>query len=82
MSITDIAVAVSFYLLGALGITHRAFNANRALRIGLAIAGSMAFQLGDTRRDRVRQPGDPAPRPRLTPGTASAVLRRLVSYIR
>ena len=52
LSITDIALAVGFYLLGALGITagfhrlftHRAFKANRALRIGLAIAGSMAFQ--------------------------------------
>ena len=45
-------MAVGFYLLGALGITagflryftHRAFKANRTLRIGLAIAGSMAFQ--------------------------------------
>ena len=39
LSITDIALAVGFYLLGALGITagfhrlftHRAFKANRAL---------------------------------------------------
>ena len=52
LSWTDIGLAVAFYLLSGLGITvgfhrhftHRAFKATRALRIGLAIAGSMAFQ--------------------------------------
>ena len=52
LSWTDIGLAVSFYFLSGLGITvgfhrhftHRAFKATRALRIGLAIAGSMAFQ--------------------------------------
>ena len=49
---TDIGLAVFFYLLCGLGVTagfhryftHRAFKANRALRIALAVAGSMAFQ--------------------------------------
>lgn len=48
----DIGLAVFFYLLCRLGVTagfhryftHRAFKANRALRIALAVAGSMAFQ--------------------------------------
>ena len=51
LSWTDIGLAVSFYFLSGLGITvgfhrhftHRAFKATRALKIGLAIAGSMAF---------------------------------------
>jgi stearoyl-CoA desaturase (delta-9 desaturase) len=49
---TDIGLAVGFYLLSAFGVTvgfhrhftHRAFKANRGLRNGLAIAGSMALQ--------------------------------------
>jgi stearoyl-CoA desaturase (Delta-9 desaturase) len=49
---TDVALAAGFYFLGGFGITvgfhryftHRSFTANRGLRIGLAIAGSMAFQ--------------------------------------
>ena len=52
LSWTDIGLAVSFYFLSGLGITvgfhrhftHRAFKATRALKIGLAVAGSMAFQ--------------------------------------
>jgi len=52
LSWIDIGLAVFFYLLSGFGITvgfhrhftHRAFKATRALRIGLAIAGSMAFQ--------------------------------------
>ena len=52
LSWTDIGLAVSFYFLSGLGITvgfhrhftHRAFKATRALKIGLAITGSMAFQ--------------------------------------
>jgi stearoyl-CoA desaturase (delta-9 desaturase) len=49
---TDVALAVTFYLLSGFGVTvgfhryftHRAFTANRALRNGLAIAGSLALQ--------------------------------------
>jgi stearoyl-CoA desaturase (delta-9 desaturase) len=52
LSWTDIGLAVFFYFLSGLGITvgfhrhftHRAFKATRALRIGLAVAGSLAFQ--------------------------------------
>jgi stearoyl-CoA desaturase (Delta-9 desaturase) len=48
----DIGLALGFYFLTGLGVTigfhrhftHRSFKANRPLRIGLAIAGSMAFQ--------------------------------------
>ena len=48
----DIGLALGFYFLSGLGVTigfhrhftHRSFKANRPLRIGLAIAGSMAFQ--------------------------------------
>ena len=48
----DISLAVGFYLLSGFGVTvgfhrhftHRAFKANRGLRGGLAIAGSMALQ--------------------------------------
>ncbi|MGB6163320.1 MAG: acyl-CoA desaturase [Pseudonocardiaceae bacterium] len=49
---TDIGLALSFYFFCGLGVTtgfhryftHRAFKANRALRVALAVAGSMAFQ--------------------------------------
>ncbi|ODU24884.1 MAG: stearoyl-CoA 9-desaturase [Pseudonocardia sp. SCN 73-27] len=49
---TDIGLAAGFYLVSALGVTvgfhrlftHRSFNANRPLRIALAIAGSTALQ--------------------------------------
>ncbi|MEJ3654012.1 acyl-CoA desaturase [Actinomycetes bacterium KLBMP 9759] len=48
----DIGLTVGFYFLTGFGVTvgyhrhftHRAFKANRALRNGLAIAGSMALQ--------------------------------------
>jgi stearoyl-CoA desaturase (delta-9 desaturase) len=48
----DVGLAAGFYLLTGLGVTvgfhryltHRAFAARRGLRIGLAIAGSMALQ--------------------------------------
>ena len=48
----DVGLAVAFYLLSGFGVTvgfhryftHRAFKAQRALRIGLAIAGSLAMQ--------------------------------------
>jgi stearoyl-CoA desaturase (delta-9 desaturase) len=49
LSWTDIGLAAGFYLISGLGVTigfhryftHRAFKANRGLRNGLAIAGSM-----------------------------------------
>lgn len=49
---TDLALAVVFYAITGLGITvgfhryftHGSFKANRALKIGLAVAGSMAIE--------------------------------------
>jgi stearoyl-CoA desaturase (delta-9 desaturase) len=48
----DVGIAAAFYLLTGLGITvgfhrhftHRSFAAKRPLRVGLAVAGSMALQ--------------------------------------
>ncbi|MGH3567607.1 MAG: acyl-CoA desaturase [Pseudonocardia sp.] len=52
LSWLDVGIALVFYVISGLGVTvgfhryltHRAFTANRALRNGLAIAGSMALQ--------------------------------------
>jgi stearoyl-CoA desaturase (Delta-9 desaturase) len=52
LSWLDIGLAAVFYLVSALGVTvgfhrhftHRAFKANRGLRNGLAVAGSLALQ--------------------------------------
>jgi stearoyl-CoA desaturase (delta-9 desaturase) len=52
LSWIDVGLGVGFYFLSGLGVTvgfhryftHRAFTANRALRIALAIAGSLALQ--------------------------------------
>jgi stearoyl-CoA desaturase (delta-9 desaturase) len=52
LSWVDVGLAVFFYTLTCLGVTigfhryftHGAFKANRALRIGLAVTGSMAMQ--------------------------------------
>jgi stearoyl-CoA desaturase (delta-9 desaturase) len=49
---TDLGIATGFYIVATLGVTvgyhryftHGAFKAKRALRIGLAIAGSLAAQ--------------------------------------
>ncbi|WP_375491892.1 acyl-CoA desaturase [uncultured Jatrophihabitans sp.] len=49
---TDVILFVAFYIVSGLGITvgyhrlftHKSFRANRPLRIGLAIAGSMAIE--------------------------------------
>jgi stearoyl-CoA desaturase (delta-9 desaturase) len=49
---TDLALAASFYVVSALGVTvgyhrhftHRAFKATRGLRIALAVAGGLAAQ--------------------------------------
>jgi stearoyl-CoA desaturase (delta-9 desaturase) len=50
----DVGLSIGFYVVTAHGITigyhrlltHRAFKANRVLKVGLAIAGSMAIQGG------------------------------------
>jgi len=52
LSWLDVGLAVGFYFLSGFGVTvgfhryftHRAFRANRALRDGLAVAGSLALQ--------------------------------------
>jgi stearoyl-CoA desaturase (delta-9 desaturase) len=52
LSWTDVTLAVAFYFFGLLGVTvgyhrhftHGSFKSNRALRIALAIAGSVAVQ--------------------------------------
>ena len=52
LSWVDVALAVFFYCLSGLGVTigfhryftHGAFKAKRALRVALAVAGSMAVQ--------------------------------------
>jgi stearoyl-CoA desaturase (Delta-9 desaturase) len=52
LSWLDVGLAVAFYLLSCLGVTvgfhrhftHRSFRATRRLRIGLAVAGSLAMQ--------------------------------------
>ena len=88
LSPLDVGLAAGFYLVSAMGVTvgfhryftHRAFKANRGLRIGLAVAGSLALQgdvitwVADHRRhhaftDKEGDPHSPvavrhAPRPR------------------
>ncbi|WP_037078017.1 acyl-CoA desaturase [Pseudonocardia spinosispora] len=75
LSWLDVGLAVFFYFLSGLGVTvgfhryftHRAFTANRGLRNGLAIAGSLALQgdvitwVADHRRHHVftDKEGDP-----------------------
>jgi stearoyl-CoA desaturase (delta-9 desaturase) len=57
VGLTDVGLAVFFYLLTGFGVTvgfhrcltHRSFTARPALRVALAIAGSMSFQ-GDVIR--------------------------------
>jgi len=52
LSWLDVGLAVGFYLVSGFGVTvgfhryftHRAFKANRGLRNGLAVAGSLALQ--------------------------------------
>jgi stearoyl-CoA desaturase (Delta-9 desaturase) len=52
LNLTDVLLAAAFYLVTGLGVTigfhrlltHRSFTATRALRIVLAIAGSMSFE--------------------------------------
>jgi stearoyl-CoA desaturase (Delta-9 desaturase) len=78
LNLTDILLAAAFYLVTGLGVTigfhrlltHRSFTAAPALRVVLAIAGSMSFE-GDVigwvathRRHHAfaGRPGDPAMR--------------------
>jgi stearoyl-CoA desaturase (delta-9 desaturase) len=72
---TDVGLAVGFYFLSGFGVTigfhryftHRAFKTGRVLRIGLAIAGSLALEgdvitwVADHRRHHAfsDRPGDP-----------------------
>ena len=52
VDLTDVALALAFYVITGLGVavgfhrllTHRAFTAAPALRIALAVAGSMSFE--------------------------------------
>ncbi len=52
LNLTDVLLAVAFYLVTGLGVTigfhrlltHRSFTAAPALRVALAIAGSMSFE--------------------------------------
>jgi stearoyl-CoA desaturase (delta-9 desaturase) len=52
LSWLDLGVALGFYVVSGLGVTvgfhryftHRAFTANRALRVALAVAGSLSLQ--------------------------------------
>src|SRR5262245_41212183 len=52
LSLTDVAIAVPFYLVSGLGVTvgyhrcftHGSFKASRPLRIALAVAGSLAIE--------------------------------------
>src|SRR5216683_7162572 len=52
VGLTDVLLALAFYIITGLGVTigfhrlltHRAFTAAPALRVALAIAGSMAFE--------------------------------------
>ena len=75
LSWTDVAIGTVFYLISGLGITvgfhryftHGSFKANRALRIALALAGSLAIEgniiqwVADHRRHHAfsDQEGDP-----------------------
>ena len=54
LTVVDVAIAAAFYVLSGLGVTvgfhrhftHGAFKARRALRVVLAVAGSLALQGG------------------------------------
>jgi fatty-acid desaturase len=86
----DIGLAVFFYLLCGLGVTagfhryftHRAFKANRALRIALAVAGSMAFQgsiitwVADHRRHHIFTDKEGDPHSPWLFGTSAAAVAR------
>jgi stearoyl-CoA desaturase (Delta-9 desaturase) len=86
----DIGLFVGFYLLSGLGVTvgfhryftHRAFKANRGLRVALAIAGSMALQgdvitwVADHRRHHAFADKDGDPHSPWRFGTTPAALAR------
>jgi stearoyl-CoA desaturase (delta-9 desaturase) len=87
---TDIGLAGFFYFLGGLGVTagfhryftHRSFKANRALRIALAVAGSMAFQgsiitwVADHRRHHIFTDKEGDPHSPWLFGTSAAAVAR------
>jgi stearoyl-CoA desaturase (delta-9 desaturase) len=86
----DLALAATFYVVTCLGVTvgfhryftHRAFKAKRAVRIGLAIAGSMALQgpilhwVADHRRHHAFSDRDGDPHSPWAFGTSPAALVR------
>jgi stearoyl-CoA desaturase (Delta-9 desaturase) len=90
LSWLDVGLAVALYLLSGLGVTvgyhryftHRAFTANRGLRIGLAVAGSLALQgdvvswVADHRRHHAFSDKEGDPHSPWLFGTTSAALAR------
>ena len=90
LSWIDVGLAVLFYFLTGLGVTigfhrhftHRAFKAVRGLRVGLAIAGSMAFQgpiivwVADHRRHHTFADKDGDPHSPWLLGTTPAAVAR------
>jgi stearoyl-CoA desaturase (Delta-9 desaturase) len=90
LSWLDVGLAVGFYLLSGFGVTvgfhryftHRAFKANRGLRNGLAIAGSMALQgdvitwVADHRRHHAYSDKDGDPHSPWLFGTTPAALAK------
>ncbi|GAA1307298.1 acyl-CoA desaturase [Pseudonocardia xinjiangensis] len=90
LSWLDIGLAVGFYFLSGFGVTvgfhryftHRAFKANRGLRNGLAIAGSMALQgdvvtwVADHRRHHAYSDKDGDPHSPWLFGTTPAALAK------
>jgi stearoyl-CoA desaturase (delta-9 desaturase) len=90
LSWVDVGLAVFFYFLTGLGITigfhrhftHRAFKAVRGLRVGLAIAGSMALQgpiliwVADHRRHHTFADKDGDPHSPWLFGTSAAAVAR------
>ena len=93
ISLRDVLLAASFYVVTAFGVTvgyhrlftHRSFRASRPLRIALAVAGSLAVQgsvaswvaLHRRHHRFADQPGDPHS-PRTTGGSAGVRLRGLL----
>jgi stearoyl-CoA desaturase (Delta-9 desaturase) len=90
LSWIDVGLAVFLYFLTGLGVTigfhrhftHRAFKAVRRLRVGLAIAGSMAFQgpiivwVADHRRHHTFADKDGDPHSPWVFGTTPAAVAR------
>jgi len=87
---TDVALAAALYILTGLGVTvgfhrlftHRAFKAKRALRVTLAVAGSMSVQgsviawVADHRRHHAYADREGDPHSPWRFGTSAAALAR------